>query len=107
MTKARRAEPDEAAVDLSAAARAVVRDPGDPRIDAHLAALGLADDAPPAPARRAAEDRAAAEMTALQARIDVLEADLRAAHAQARTLAIGVAAAAIVIVVLLVLPAVR
>jgi hypothetical protein len=40
MTKARADQADPAA-ELSEAARAVVRDAGDPRIDAHLRALGL------------------------------------------------------------------
>ena len=46
MTKARGDLPDTNA-DLSEAARAVVRDAGDPRTDAYLAALGLVDG--PAP----------------------------------------------------------
>jgi hypothetical protein len=42
MSKARGDLPDSTA-DLSEAARAVVRDAGDPRTDAYLAALGLVD----------------------------------------------------------------
>ena len=49
MTKARADQADPAA-ELSEAARAVVRDAGDPRIDAHLRALGLTMEDAEAPA---------------------------------------------------------
>src|SRR6188472_4368603 len=68
------AEPEPDA-ELSAAARAVVHDAGDPRIDAHLAALGLGPDPAPATSRRAhaaADD----ELTVLRDRVAALEREL-------------------------------
>jgi len=91
MTKARAphaASPDE----LSESARAVVHDAGDPRIDAHLRALGLADDpvalpvAPtPAPVQR--DDTPGIE--ALRARVLELEAAVAASARRARWLAVA------------------
>jgi hypothetical protein len=59
MSKARGDLPDPTA-DLSEAARAVVRDAGDPRTDAYLAALGLVDAPAPAAPQPAVDERAAA-----------------------------------------------
>src|SRR5215216_2952034 len=86
MTKARRSDAEEPQVDLSGAARAVVRDPGDPRIDAHLAALGLTEDDSPAKRRRAESDRDAGEVAELRRRIGELEGQLRASRARIRLL---------------------
>jgi hypothetical protein len=124
MTKARGDQPDKSA-DLSEAARAAVRDPGDPRIDAHLAALGLGPDpapqAPEAPTREPAaraepaahaEPAAPAlpatpatppEVAALRTRVDDLDAALAAARRQVRWLGVAlvVALAASVVLILL------
>jgi len=101
MTKARRSDAEEPQVDLSGAARAVVRDPGDPRIDAHLAALGLTDEESPARRRRADSDRdAAAEVEQLSRRIGELEGQLRASRARIRVLTIVEVAAGVAILLL-------
>jgi hypothetical protein len=101
MTKARRPDVDEAPVDLSDAARAVVRDPGDPRIDAHLAALGLTEgDAPGTRGRARAESPDRVEVAELRRRIGALEAQLEASRARTRGLTIAGAAGVAVIVLL-------
>jgi hypothetical protein len=126
MTKARGDLPDTSA-DLSEAARAVVRDAGDPRTDAYLAALGLVDSpappavpaaAEPAPATAAAPVETpvaviAAEQLALpvapsvdpdlatlRARVARLEADLAAAASRVRVLGVALAIATVGVVVL-------
>lgn len=94
-------ETGESAVDLTEAARAVVRDPGDPRIDAHLAALGLGDERGPATGSRARGDSAAAaEVAELRGRVGELEGQLQASRARVETLLLGLAAAALAILVL-------
>jgi hypothetical protein len=105
MTKARRPDADEAPVDLSDAARAVVRDPGDPRIDAHLAALGLTeDDAPAGRGRSRAGHPDPAEVAELRRRVDALEAQLDASRARVRNLAIvGTACVAVIVLLSLLL----
>jgi hypothetical protein len=102
MTEERRDDPVAPSGDLSAAARAVVRDPGDPRIDAHLAALGLGDDNPAAAGPRARGQSGAADVADLQRRIGDLERELESARARIRGLAIALSAAVVVIVILLV-----
>jgi hypothetical protein len=103
------AESEQRSDELSQAARAVVRDPGDPRIDAHLAALGLADAGDrSAPGTRGRPDpTAAAEVAELRARISQLEGQLQAAAARARALGFALVAGATVIVILLLLLVVR
>ena len=89
-------EPD---AELSAAARAVVHDAGDPRIDAHLAALGLGPDPAPATSRRvhaAADD----ELTVLRDRVAALERELATTITRSNVLAALFAFATLVIVVL-------
>ena len=101
-------ETGESGVDLTEAARAVVRDPGDPRIDAHLAALGLGDDGRPGTGSRARDESArargesagAAELAELRGRIGELEGQLQASRARGETLLLGLAAAALAILVL-------
>jgi hypothetical protein len=108
MTKTRRSDPGPADVDLSGAARAVVRDAGDPRIDAHLAALGLGDVGPTAGGRRARDaSTPAAETAELRGRVSELEARLTASERRARQLMVVVSGAAITIAVLLVLVVAR
>jgi hypothetical protein len=84
--------------ELSEAARAVVRDQGDPRIDVHLAALGLGADPSPAPANSAATD---AQLTALWDRVAALEGELAGARSRSQVLSVLLALAAVVIAVLL------
>ena len=89
-------EPD---AELSAAARAVVHDAGDPRIDAHLAALGLGPEPAPATSRRAhaaADD----ELTVLRDRVAALERELATTITRSNVLAALFAFAILVIVVL-------
>jgi hypothetical protein len=83
MTKARGDLPDTSA-DLSEAARAVVRDAGDPRTDAYLAALGLVDSpappavpvaAEPAPATAAAEPAPATAAAPVETPVAVIAAE--------------------------------
>ena len=131
MTKARGDLPDTNA-DLSEAARAVVRDAGDPRTDAYLTALGLVDapapDAEPAVAETAlpvetpppvaapvvapvaAEQLALPvapasdpEVATLRARVADLEAQLAAAASRARMLGVALAIAVVAVVVLVAL----
>jgi hypothetical protein len=100
MTKPRAAQADSTP-DLSEAARAVVRDPGDPRTDAFLAALGLGDDPPPAAGRPGtALTPEADELPALRARVGELEAALAAASTRARRLGIALGIALVVVVIL-------
>ena len=97
---------------LSDAARAVVRDPGDPRIDAHLAALGLGPDAPapsqPQSSPRAADEaeRRLAEVSAQLADVNAQLADvnarLQAERGRVRALAVALVIAVGLDVVLLV-----
>lgn len=101
MPKESRSEPEQAPVDLSEAARAVVRDPGDPRIDAHLAALGLGQADAPTSGARGRGDATATEVPELRERIAELEGQLHAARARVRSLGLLVAAAAVVILSLL------
>ena len=117
MTKARGDLPDSSA-DLSEAARAVVRDAGDPRTDAYLAALGLVDAPDPEvePIQAPAATPTAAEQLALpvaptvdpelavgQARIAGLEEELAAAARRVRVLGIALAIAVAGVVVLVAL----
>ncbi len=106
MTEERRDEPARTPADLSAAARAIVRDPGDPRIDAHLAALGLGDDNAPAGAR-ARQQAGAAEVAELRRQIDELKRELESARARVRALLITLIAAGVAILILLAVVALR
>ena len=89
-----------AEAELSEAARAVVRDQGDPRIDVHLAALGLGADPAPAPARVANAAATEAELSRLRDRVAGLERELRAARSRNQVLAVLLALASVVIAVL-------
>jgi hypothetical protein len=91
-------EPD---AELSAAARAVVHDAGDPRIDAHLAALGLGADPSPTRVTRAAA--ADAELQALRKRIATLELEQTALITRGNVLAALLAFAILVVVALVAL----
>lgn len=84
-------KPDKTDQALSDAARAVVRDAGDPRIDAHLKALGLSpDEAPPGPPQREAE--ATADLAAqLAAALASLETERRRVRALVVALVVAVA----------------
>jgi hypothetical protein len=93
--------------DLSAAARAVVHDPGDPRIDAHLAALGLGDDTSPARSRARGQSEAASEVAELRRQIGELERELESGRARIRILAIALSAAVVAILILLAVAVVR
>jgi hypothetical protein len=100
MTKPR-ADQADPTPDLSEAARAVVRDPGDPRTDAFLAALGLGDDPKPAPGRPGAVATPEGdELVALRARAGELEAALRVASVRVRRLEIALGAALVAVVIL-------
>jgi hypothetical protein len=98
----RQTDPSDSSAALSEAARAVVRDAGDPRIDVHLAALGLGPDAPAAAPARNAE---APELEALRRQVTELETGLAAAQARVRTLTLAlllvVVGAAVVLLLLL------
>ena len=72
-------KPEKVDKALSDAARAVVRDPGDPRIDAHLAALGLGPDAP-APSQPQSSPRAADEAERRLAEVSAQLADAAPEH---------------------------
>jgi hypothetical protein len=87
--------------ELSEAARAVVRDQGDPRIDVHLAALGLGADPSPAPGRSANSAATDAQLTALRDRVAALEGELAGARSRSQVLSVLLALAAVVIAVLL------
>jgi len=88
-------EPD---AELSAAARAVVHDAGDPRIDAHLAALGLGPDPAPATSRRAHAAADDAEVVALRDRVAALELEQTALITRTNVLAALLAFAILVVV---------
>jgi hypothetical protein len=92
-----------AEAELSEAARAVVRDQGDPRIDVHLAALGLGAD--PAPAASRGDKGAAldAEIATLRGRVADLERELAFAHDRTRIVAVVLGLAIVTIVVLVTL----
>ena len=98
-----RSPQSHAEAELSEAARAVVRDQGDPRIDVHLAALGLGDDPAPAPTRGASAAATEAELTALRGRVDALEGELAGARSRGQVLSVLLALAAVVIAVLVAL----
>jgi hypothetical protein len=106
MTEERREHPLPTSAELSAAARATVRDPGDPRIDAHLAALGLGEDGPPAGARARGQS-VAAEVADLRRQIGELERELESGRARIRTLVLALSAAVVAIVILLVVLVLR
>ena len=103
MTEERRDDPVRTPAELSAAARATVRDPGDPRIDAHLAALGLAEDSPPPAGDRAPEQPGAAEVGDLERQIADLERELESGRARFRALVVALGAALVVLLILLVI----
>jgi hypothetical protein len=93
-------EPD---AELSAAARAVVHDTGDPRIDAHLAALGLGPDPAPTTSRRANAAADDGELRVLRDRVGALERELATTITRSNVLAALFAFAILVIVVLVAL----
>ena len=107
MTEERRDDPPRSPADLSAAARAIVRDPGDPRIDAHLAALGLGDDSAAAGARARGQSGAAAEVADLRRQIGELERELESGRVRIRGLLIALSAALAAILILVVILVVR
>ena len=103
MTKAR-ADQSANPADLSESARAVVHDAGDPRIDAHLRALGLAPDpGKPGPEAAPAAPAVSPELMALHARVVELEVALAAAGRRARGLTAALAVALVILVLLAVL----
>ena len=102
MTDERRDDPVRTPAELSAAARAIVRDPGDPRIDAHLAALGLGEDSPPPAGARAPGHSGAAELADLRRQVGELERELESGRARIRTLLVALGAAVVAVLVLLV-----
>jgi hypothetical protein len=100
--------PDE----LSHIAREAVRQPADPRIDAHLARMGLTGDtdaAAPAPAAAAAKPASPTvpdltpEVAALRASVTALEAKLDLATGRLRLVSFGLVAVAVVAAIALVL----
>jgi hypothetical protein len=93
-------QPDD---DLSEAARAVVHDAGDPRIDAHLAAMGLGPDPVPTSTRRTQGGADAAELASLRDRVASLERELATTITRSNVLATLLALAILVIVVLVAL----
>jgi hypothetical protein len=93
-------EPD---AELSAAARAVVHDAGDPRIDAHLASLGLGPDPAPTASRRVHAAAGDAELVALRDRVVALELELATTITRSNVLAALLAFAIVVIAVLVAL----
>ena len=95
-----RSAQSHADAELSEAARAVVRDQGDPRIDVHLAALGLGADPAPASTRGANAASTEAELTGLRDRVGALERELAAARSRSQVLTVLLAFAAVVIVAL-------
>lgn len=103
-----RADPSPKSDDLSQSARAVVHDAGDPRIDAHLRALGLAPE-PDEPAMEAtrAEPARSPELVALSTRVAELDAALAASRRRARQLAVALGVAVVAVVILALLLAVR
>ena len=101
-TSSRAAQPQTDA-ELSEAARAVVHDAGDPRIDAHLAALGLGPDPAPTSARKAKAAADDAELQALRERVGALERELATTITRSNVLAalLGVAILGVVVLVAL------
>ena len=103
MTKARAAQsasPDE----LSESARAIVHDAGDPRIGAHLRALGLADDpVEPAAATPATEPTVPPEVEVLRGRLAEVEVQLAASSRRVRVLVAALAVALVAAATLAVL----
>ena len=98
-----RSAQSHAEAELSEAARAVVRDQGDPRIDVHLAALGLGAD--PAPGRGANAAQAAAseaELTRLRDRVAGLERELDAVRGRSQLLTVLLVLAVLAVAVLVV-----
>jgi hypothetical protein len=98
--------PDE----LSHIAREAVRQPADPRIDAHLARMGLTGDAdaavqasPSAKPGPATVPDLTPEVAALRATIAALEARLDLATGRLRLVSFGLVAAAIIAVIALIL----
>jgi hypothetical protein len=98
-----RSPQSHAEAELSEAARAVVRDQGDPRIDVHLAALGLGTDPTPMATRAAQAAASEAELTTLRDRIAGLERELAVVRGRRQLLAALLAVASLVIVVLVAL----
>ena len=90
----------QAEAELSEAARAVVRDQGDPRIDVHLAALGLGTDPAPRPARADQASASQAELTVLRERVAALERELAGVRSRGQVLSVLLGLAAVVIAVL-------
>jgi hypothetical protein len=98
--------PDE----LSHIAREAVRQPADPRIDAHLARMGLTGDpdvaaTPPTAAKPAPPTLPdlAPEVAALRASVTALEARLDLATGRLRLVSFGLVAVAVVAAIALVL----
>jgi hypothetical protein len=107
MTEERGDDPVRTSAELSAAARAIVRDPGDPRIDAHLAALGLGEDSRAPAGARARGQSGAGEVADLRRQIGELERELEAGRARVRTLAVALSTAVVAALILLVVLVLR
>jgi hypothetical protein len=102
MTRSRPAQ-SQSEADLSEAARAVVHDEGDPRIDAHLAALGLGPGPAPALTRRGEPAPDPAELQALRDRVAALELEVGSLHSRTRRLATAVVLAVVAVAALVIL----
>jgi hypothetical protein len=98
-----RSTQSHAEAELSEAARAVVRDQGDPRIDVHLAALGLGAD--PAPTATRADKGAVldAEIATLRGRVADLERELAFAHDRTKMVSVLLGLAIVTVAVLVTL----
>ncbi|HEY3524073.1 MAG TPA: hypothetical protein VGK63_10230 [Candidatus Limnocylindrales bacterium] len=101
---ARSGDGDEAM--LAEAARGVIRQDADPRLDAHLARM-LSDADAAGPRRHGSDEALAADVAAVRAQLDDARSQVAASRARIRLLGWLLGAALVAIVVLLVLVAAR
>jgi hypothetical protein len=98
-----RSTQSHAEAELSEAARAVVRDQGDPRIDVHLAALGLGADPAPTATRGDKGAERDSEIATLRGRVADLERELAFAHDRTKMVSVLLGLAIVTVAVLVTL----
>jgi hypothetical protein len=93
------AKPDQPFGDLSEAARGVVHSPADPRLEKHLARIGLSEGDPASPRSSSASDGAAMEQLArLQSSLDIANWRLRVLLWLVVLIAAAVAVMAVIVI---------
>jgi len=99
--------PDQPFGDMSEAAREVVHSPADPRLDKHLARIGLAEAAPATSASAASRPPTAQTDGALESQVLEIRGAVKQTNAQLRALLWAVVALIVAVAVLAILVVTR